>query len=314
MTEPNQLHGIWPAVLLPIDDDGRLRLDRIELALDEFQAGGVTGVYSGDTASEFYALEYDEWDRLATELRARAHDRGMPVGIGCTWTNQQGAVRRVRRARELQFDNVHLSQPYWLALNESARREFWTAVEAEARGMPVIVYAGSQGQFSLNASVMRQLTAWCPSIAGTKQTGFDVPATQSLVLGLPQLAHFVHEQVLVMWLALGAAGCMSNLAGLSSAKTVAWYGDIRAGRWQEALETQARVSRFYEEGAVPIRAGGYMVDKALAELGGRSGITRRMLPPYQAVPDDLFDGLRRAAQQHLPDWLAPDDMETGNAD
>lgn len=314
MTATDLLHGIWPAVLLPFDDDGRLALERIELALDQFQAGGVAGVYSGDTASEFYALEFDEWNRLATELRGRARDRGLPVGIGCTWTNQAGALQRVHRARELGFDNVHLSQPYWLALNEPARREFWTAVEAEARGMPVIVYAGSQGQFSLNGAVVRQLIAWCPSIAGTKQTGFDVPATQSLVLGLPQLAHFVHEQVLVMWLALGAAGCMSNLAGLSSAKTVDWYRDIRAGRWDEALKTQARVSRFYEDGAVPIRAGGYMVDKALAELGGRSGITRRMLPPYQAVPDALYDGLRNAANQHLADWLTNDDGETNHAD
>ena len=50
---------------------------------------------------------------------------------------------------------------------------------------------------------------------------------------------------------------------------------------------------------MPIRKAGYGIDKSMAELGGVPGASRRMRPPYAAVPDDLFAGLVEAARRHL---------------
>lgn len=298
------LRGIWPAVLTETGENRRIDYAAVTAAVRHFAEAGVHGVYTGDTASEFYAMEHEEWEELAGHFREVTREAGLPAGIGCTWTNQEGSLRRITRARELGFENIHLSVPYWLRLNGEALRTFWTAAAEAAQDLPIVVYAGSQGQFPLDGDLLRRLKEYCPSIAGTKSTGFDAVATNSLLSQCPDFAHFVHEQVLSLWTALGASGCFSNLAGVNAKRVVAWFALIEAGDWEKAFAIQRRVNRFYEEGAVPLRKAGYMVDKPLAELGGMPGATRQLRPPYPAVPDELFQGLVRAARQHLPEFLA----------
>jgi dihydrodipicolinate synthase/N-acetylneuraminate lyase len=299
------LRGIWPPVLLETGKDGRINVGLVEAVTQHFANANVQGVYTGDTASEFYALEFEEWNDLATSFRAVTDRLDIPSGIGCTWTNQAGALRRVKRARELGFHNIHLSQPYWVRLNPPAQRAFWEAVSAVAGQMAVIVYSGGQGQMFLDGDIVTQLREWCPAIAGTKTTGFDAVATNSLLAHTPDLAHFVGEQVLAPWVALGAAGCFSNLAELSPTFAVDWFGLMKNRQWTEAFATQKAVGKFYEAGVVPIRRAGFAVDKALAELGGCPGITRALRPPYQPVPDDLFHRLGEACRLYLPDALKP---------
>lgn len=298
------LHGLWPPLLLENDARGRVDLDAITAGTRHFAAAGVHGVYTADTASEFYTLEYEEWDDLATHFRAISRELRLPAGVGCTWTNQAGILRRIARARELGYENIHLSQPYWIRLNDPAQREYWRAVAEVAGELPVIVYAGSQGQFPLDGTMLCRLREVCPAIAGTKSAGFDSVATNSLLLQCPDLAHFVHETVLCAWVAQGAAGAFSSLVALCPALALRWYDLMRAGEWTAAFAIQARVNRFYEEGLIPIRRAGYIADKAMFALGRVPGATRAPRPPYTAVTDDLARGLERAASLHLPEFGA----------
>lgn len=299
-----KIHGFWPPLLLETRPDGRIDLDAIAAGTRHFAAAGVHGVYTADTASEFYALEYEEWNELATHFRGVARAGNLPAGVGCTWTNQAGVLRRIARARELAYDNIHLSQPYWIRLNDAAQQAYWRAVGEVAGAMPIIVYAGSQGQFPLDGALLRRLRDWCPAIAGTKSAGFDSVATNSLLLQCPDLSHFVHETVLCSWVALGAAGCFSSLVALCPPLALAWFKLMTAGQWSAAFEIQLRVNRFYEDGVIPIRRAGYVADKAVFELGRVPGATRSQRPPYQPVPDSLFRGLEAAAHRHLPEFTA----------
>lgn len=302
LTMERKISGIWPPLLLETGPDGRLDFEALTAAGRHFAAAGVHGIYTGDTASEFYTLEYEEWNDLATHVRSLARDLGLRAGVGCTWTNQRGVLQRVARARELGFDNIHLSQPYWIKLNDAAQRTYWRAVAEVAGDLPIIVYAGSQGQFPLDGMLLRQLREYCPAIAGTKSSGFDAVATNSLLVHAPDLCHFVHEQVLCAWMALGAAGCFSNLVGLCPSLVLNWYERITCGDWPAAFAVQRRVNRFYEEGVVPIRRAGFVIDKAMLRLGGVPGATLQQRPPYMPLPDDLYRSLEAAARRHLPEF------------
>ena len=299
-----KIHGFWPPLLLETRPDGRIDLEAITAGTRHFAAAGVHGVYTADTASEFYTLEYGEWDELATHFRGVARASGLPAGVGCTWTNQAGVLRRIARARALGYDNIHLSQPYWIKLNDGAQRTYWQAVGEVAGNLPIVVYSGSQGQFPLDGALLQRLRELCPAIAGTKAAGFDSVVTNSLLLQCPDLSHFVHETVLCSWVPLGAAGCFSNLVALCPPLALRWFALMAAGEWTAAFEIQLRVNRFYEDGLIPIRRAGYVADKAVFELGRVPGATRSQRPPYLAVPDDLFRGLEAAARRHLPEFSA----------
>jgi len=296
------LRGIWPAVLIETGANGRIDLACLERATAFYAQAAVHGVYTADTASEFYCLEFDEWNDLATEFRRVTQAFQIPAGIGCTWTNQAGVLRRLARARELKFNCVHLSQPYWLLLNDEAQQVFWSAVGNEGGPqLPIIVYSGGQAQFPIDGPAIQRLRQYCPTIAGTKTPGFDAVATNSLLCACDDLVHLVHETVLAPSVALGAAGCPSALASISPAFMVRWFALLDSGNWAEAFEIQRRVNRFYDEAIVPLRARGYIVDKALAQLGGYPAMSRHPRPPYAAVPEESFRLLRAKAQLYLPD-------------
>lgn len=293
------LRGLWPPVLIESDSRGRVDLNAVAAAVRYFANAGVPGVYTADTASEFYTFEFDEWDELAGAMKSACDDAGLPAGIGCTWTNQAGSLRRIARARELGFANIHLSQPYWIRLNETAQRNFWTAVAAEAGPLEIVVYAGSQGQLPLDGPTLRRLVDCCPAIRATKTPAWDSLSTSSLFFHCPEIAHFVHEQVLAFWYPMGAVGAFSNLVCLAPGLALDWFALLENAQWSQAFEIQKRVMRFYEEGAVPLRKGGYSVDKPMAVAGGVPGATRTVRSPYAAAPDGLYADLVRAAEKHL---------------
>lgn len=296
---PKSLRGVWPPLLLAFRGDGRIDLDVITAGTRHFARLGVHGVYTADTASEFYTLEFEEWNELATHFAAVAREHRLPMGVGCTWTNQAGILRRIARARELGYDNIHLSPPYWLPLNAAAERIFWRAVGEAAGDLAIVVYTGSKGQFPLDGPLLRRLREHCPAIAGTKSSGYDVVATNSLLVHCPDVSHFVGEQSLAFWMAMGAAGCFSNLIAFRPALMLRWFAAMEQGDWAEAFTIQRRVGRFYEEGVVPIRRSGYVIDKTLYVLGDVPGATTELRAPYASVPEDLLAGLRAAAQRHL---------------
>ena len=300
--QPVKLAGIWPPILLEGRPDSLIDLEAVTAAVSYYATAGVHGVYTADTASEFYTMEFEEWNELATHFRQAAHTCGLPAGIGCTWTNQAGVLRRVARARELGYANIHLSQPYWIKLSPAAQAIYWRAVAGVAGNLPIIVYTGSQGQFQLDGSLLRRLRESCPAIAGTKSTGWDAVATNSLLTLCPDLAHFVHEQVLCAWMGLGAVGAFSNLVSLCPPLTLFWYDLIMKGEWTRAWEIQRRVNRFYEEGAVPARRAGFGIDKAMAAAGRVPQATRNMRPPYEPMSDELYHTLETAAHRHLPEF------------
>jgi len=296
------IHGIWPPMMLETTQNGCIDYDALDMVARYFADVGVHGLYTGDTASEFYTMEYAEWDELAVAAREIIRDVGLPAGIGCTWTNQTGALRRIARARELRYDNIHLSPPYWIKLNATSLESYWRAVAEVAGDLPIFVYAGSQGQFPLDGALVKKLREWCPAIAGVKAPGFDPVTTNSMLIHGPELAHFVHEQVLCASIALGASGCFSALVGLCPKLVMEWYGMIERREWEEAFAIQRRVNRFYDEGVQPVRRAGFVVDKALSELGGVPRVTRNLRAPYAPLPDDLFEVVRTAADRHLPEY------------
>lgn len=143
MRPPTEMrfHGFWPPILIETRPDGRLDLDVVTASTEHFIKAGVHGLYTADTASEFYTMEFDEWNELVTHFRSITRASRIPVGVGCTWTNQAGVLKRIARARELSFDNIHLSQPYWIRLNEPSQRIYWQSVAEVAGDLPIFVYA-----------------------------------------------------------------------------------------------------------------------------------------------------------------------------
>lgn len=304
MSEPFIPRGIWPPLLLNWDERWQLDLRAFDANLERLIQQRPHGIYSLDTASEFYTLEFEEWDLVARRLvtRARQLDPAMPLGLGCTWTNQAGALRRIAAARDLGVQCIHLSAPYWLPLNEDGLLVFLDAVQREAGHLGVVLYAPPWGKLTLSAALYARVTQAAPCVIGTKTYGDD-QALLAAPGGTRKHSHFVHESRLLDGFAAGASGNYSSLAGISMSFMLNWWRLIEQGS-PEAQQIHQRVLAFYAQGVEPVRKRGILagaIDKCMAQIGGMTG-SRLLRPPYPSVPEDLYQAMRHAAQHHL---LAP---------
>lgn len=299
--EPSQVRGIWMPLMLPWDSEGRLDERNCDANLDRLIASSLDGLYTLDTSSEFYTMEFDEWRAIARRFvkRCRAANVRFPIGLGCTWTNQEGALRRVREARDLGVDVIHLSPPYWMPVPEAGLLNFYAAVHACAGHLGVIVYAPPWGKIVLTPGFYDRLVEAAPCVVGTKSDrGGELLGAR--IAGQAH-SHFVHEQQLCETARAGASGCYSALAGVSTPYVKAWWAMMDEGRWDEASARNAQVQKFYAEAVQPLRDRGIIagaIDKAMAQVGGFVG-SRQLRPPYLSVPDEWYEAMRAAARKYV---------------
>ena len=304
MTHPDriqgtQVRGVWPPLLLHWHDDWSLDEQAFEHNLRHVAEQEPHGLYTLDTASEFYTLEFAEWEAISHRFVRGCERLGvtLPIGLGCTWTNQPGALERVRAARDLGVQTIHLSPPYWLPLNDDALCGFYAAVNEVAGHLGVIIYAPPWSGVHLTADLYRRLVNEAPCIIGTKGPATD----HALLNAIEGHSHFAQEQRIVQASKHGAIGCYSALAGVSIPFMKAWWDMIERDDHAAAAQRDEAVQRFYAQGVQPVRDRGILagaIDKAMARIGGQIG-SRALRPPYPAVPDDLFDQMETAARTHI---------------
>ncbi|MCD6059301.1 MAG: dihydrodipicolinate synthetase [Thermomicrobiales bacterium] len=94
----SNLHGVWAAIATPFDDDDRFDGEVLRENMRRLHAAGVHGIYTTDSDGEFYAIEFDEYQRIVDVFSEEAYRLGVPTQVGVTWSNTQGIVDRLRYA------------------------------------------------------------------------------------------------------------------------------------------------------------------------------------------------------------------------
>ena len=296
---PDEIHGVWAVALLPWDEQWQLDEVSFRANLDHVLASEPEGLYTLDTASEFYTLEFADWRHVAEMFVGHSRKRGatLPLGLGCTWTNQAGALERIRVARDLGVQTIHLSAPYWAPLDVEGLRRFYAAAQEQAEHLGIVIYAPSWTSIDLDVALYRMLRNDAPNIIGTK-TGDkhpDLYATEG--------SHFTGEDTLIEMMKLGAQGVYSAIGGISIRFVQDWIKLIREDKWEAADEIDGRMKKFYAQAVVPCCDAGVTngaIDKAMAQVGGAIG-SRAMRPPYTSMSDALYRDFDAAARKYLPE-------------
>lgn len=300
----DEIHGVWPPLLLPWDEQWQLDQHACDANLERLVSMQPHGLYTLDSASEFYTLEWEDWLAIAQRFvwRARRQDPKLKLGLGATWTNQSGAIRRIQAARDLGVEVIHLSAPYWLPLDEDGLVRFYAEVNRHAGHLGVVIYAPPHGKIRLTGPLYERLVSEAPCIIGSKTTGDEISLVRCSPEGARQ-SHFVHEQHLALRARDGARGCYSALAGVSLELMKRWWGHIEHQRWEMVDAYDKLVQRFYANAIVPLRERGVIsgaIDKAMAQAGGAPG-SRLIRQPYASMPDELYARLQQCARELLAD-------------
>jgi len=268
---------------------------------------GIPGVYTGGTTGEFYAMEFDEFQRIARATIEECHAYGTPAMIGCTSTYTLGVVRRARYAAELGADAIQVALPFWIEIGDEQIVPFFREAAAAAGGVPLSIYETRRAKRTLTLDQHRAIRDAVPDYLMVKANAGTVGATPEGCSALSQIVNvFVGED---QWLQLGSAGIRGSCSSL-----VYWnpriilrqWSRIAAGDWTGARPMDAAIVAVHQFLHNQFGARGFS-DTAYDRLGGiASGFLKMSLHsrgPYVSPTSDDVDVLRQWYYAHLPEML-----------
>lgn len=300
MTTHPALHGVFPYLVSPLTEDGRVNRPVLARLVEHLIAAGVHGLTPLGSTGEFAYLGREQRLEIVEVVVEAARGR-VPViaGVSATTTRDGAALARDVVARGA--DGVLAILEAYFPIADQGVEDYFRAV-AEASAGPVVLYTNPQFQRSdLSLPVLGRL-AGVPNIGYIKDASTNTGRLLSIMNAtggrMGVFAASAHIPLCVMM--IGGVGWMAGPACVVPRQSVRLYDLARQGRWEEAMPLQRKLWALNEMFA---RFGLAACIKAALELQGFA--VGDPLPPQTPLGAHDREALRQVLA--LNDALAPMD-------
>jgi 4-hydroxy-2-oxoglutarate aldolase len=269
--------------------DGEVDAAAIRSNVRQWVAAGLGGVLAVGTNGEAVLLDDDEADRVIGAARQEVPaDRVLLAGTGHEST--RATIAATRRAAAAGADAVLVKTPsvYRAHVTPTGLISHYTAV-ADASPVPVLLYnfPASTGVNLAPETVAR--LAEHPNIVGMKETSTDGAQFADLAAAVPAGFTVLCGAAPGVFAALcaGAKGAIIAVSALRPALCLELLAHVRAGRREEALALQHRITPI---GRAVTTMFGIPGLKMALDLSGYCGGDPR--PPLLPLPADAVERIR----------------------
>ena len=307
------LDGIWAGVTMAWDEQDRFDEAAYAKNTGDICKAGVHGVYTTGSTGEFYALSFEEFKRMVdiqAEICGRRH---VPLQIGCCSDCTWKTIRYLEYAAgKPEVGAAQVNIPYWMEVNDKELLQFFRDLHVSCPDMPLVHYNIPRAKRFLGGDDYLRILDVAPSLIGVKFTfaGSHFADLQAALLATPGLPYFVAEPYLAPAMMLGARGCYSALVFTDPNFMLNFYEHCAARRWDNAVEMQKLIQRFYAEAVAFIQQRGEgtmdpVFDKGLAKAAGCLVGSQRVRAPYIGWSDETVGQMRQWLREKYPMFINP---------
>ena len=240
-----ELHGVFPYLVSPVDESGRVKSSVLGRLADDLVAAGVHGLTPLGSTGEFAYLNNEQRTAIVRTSIEAAAGR-VPVVAGVASTVTADAVAQARHYAKLGADGILAILESYFPLADAQVEAYFRAI-ADAVEVPVVLYTNPQFQRSdLSLDVIARL-AEHPRIRCIKDASTNTGRLLSIINRAPQLKVFsasAHIPAAVML--IGGVGWMAGPACVIPRQSVRLYQLCRNGQWPQAMELQRALWRINE--------------------------------------------------------------------
>jgi len=305
MLTKSQLKGMWVSVPTEWDEHGdfdeRTFRDEIAMLID----AGAHGLYTTGSTGEFYALDWDEFKQITDAFLAETAHK-VPVQIGANWFNTRDTIRRVRYARGKGADAVQICFPGWMKMRQEDYDQFLVDVYKAVPDIALIHYNTAYTKKIFHGCDYARVLPRVPTLIGSK-AAMTINDYMELVVNAPEMNHFTGESVFPLSHLLGGKGMYTSWFMMNPAFFRDFYQMCLDGRYEEAVATSLRLTKWHETAVRPLIQEGYLhatLDKAFVEIGGWLPGNRRTRKPHQPITAKEFAELKRLTAELMPEFVS----------
>src|SRR3954465_805975 len=231
-------HGVFPYLVSPLDEAGRVKRDVLAALVERLIAAGVHGLTPLGSTGEFAYLARDPRLEIVDTVVRAARGR-VPVIAGVAATTTREAVDLAREVVRLGADGVLAIMEAYFPIADAGVEAYFRGV-AEAVSCPVVLYTNPQFQRSdLSLAVIRRLSE-VANIRYLKDASTNTGRLLSIIEEtdgrLKVFAASAHIPACVML--IGGVGWMAGPACVAPRRSVELSQARRGGDWARAMELQ----------------------------------------------------------------------------
>ena len=236
-------HGVFPYLVSPIDEQGRVKEEVLVRLVDDLIDAGVHGLTPLGSTGEFAYLNHGQRRRIVEVVVGAARGR-VPVVAGVAATTIADAVEQVKAYEALGADGMLAILEAYFPLNEDGVVAYFSAL-AGATGLPVVLYTNPQFQRSdLTLPAIERLMR-VDNIGYLKDASSDTGRLLSIINAVGDrirvFSASAHIPACVML--IGGVGWMAGPACVVPRQSVRLYELCRAGEWPAAMQLQRNLWR-----------------------------------------------------------------------
>ncbi|ELZ55946.1 MULTISPECIES: dihydrodipicolinate synthase family protein [unclassified Haloferax] len=165
----NELHGVNPPLITPLDADGQLKDDAFRDEIRYHLDAGVSGVVVGGSTGEGMRMSNDQLQHLY-EVAVDEVDGAVPVVAGVIARQTREATTKAGLARDAGADFLMVMPPTGYAGSHMADndsiRDYYRAI-ADVSELPIVVY-DVMSLLDLDAELVGDLVREIPEVVGIK--------------------------------------------------------------------------------------------------------------------------------------------------
>lgn len=232
--------GIYPAMLTPFDDDGRVNEIELRRYVDWLIERNLHGLFPVSSVGESIHMSFDEKVRTM-EIVVDQNAGRLPVTPGVSSSNPKEAARLAEIAQELGCQAVVAAPPYYFTVSDEVMEKYYENI-SDAVDIGVILYNIPLFTQPMNYDVVKRLSRR-ENIVGMKDSSGSMVDFMHFMdkvrIAEGRLNFLVgREENLFAAMCVEAKGSMTGSAGIIPEIMVAIYDAFIAGDMNRSLELQ----------------------------------------------------------------------------
>ena len=282
--------GIIPAMVTPLDDQGRINEGALRKLTNHLIDGGVHGLFPVGSQGEFFSLIFEQKKEAIRIVVDETRDR-VPVYAGTGAVTTREAIETTKMAQDLGVSAVSAITPYFLVPSQRELIAHYTAVAKACPKLPILLYSNpDRTQVPFPTSTVLELAA-VENIVGIKDSSGDMSLTAEyirLTRGMDFHVLMGRDTLIYAALCYGAKGSICATGNVDPRVPVEIYEAFLAGDHRRALEAQYRLAPLriaFGLGTFPV-----VIKEALNLIGIEAGPA---VPPVGPMTRENREKLRK---------------------
>jgi dihydrodipicolinate synthase/N-acetylneuraminate lyase len=235
------LHGVFPYLVSPVDEAGRIKADVLARLSDDLISKGVHGLTPLGSTGEFAYLNEAQRHGVVETVIAAARKR-VPVVAGVASTSIADAMAQARAYERMGADGILAILEAYFPLDDAGVIAYFKAI-ADAVSLPVVLYTNPNFQRSdLSIPAIVSLSK-IPNIRAIKDASNNTGRLLSILNAtegrMQVFAASAHIPAAVML--IGGVGWMAGPACAVPEASVRLYDLCKASQWADAMALQRKL-------------------------------------------------------------------------